>query len=1373
MAKSVDTNVAPNARMVGNGGVVDEGLTLQYVTSRVIVLCSPDEGSEKAYVASLKTAALALKTKHFEHYKVWNVSRPRHDLKRCLSVENSGWPPRLAPPLDRLCSLCKQFEQWLVANSNNVVVIHCKGNTSRAAMVLAAFMHYNAICSNDESVEDRFDMKRFADKHIGANGQPSHKRYITYFSSLLSGKIRVNPAPLYLHRITVSHLVGRVLSVKIYERLKPVYQTTPTTSKDVLRFDIEQELRLRGDVLIKCHQVTQDARVVLFCCQINTCALDVPPKGTTPLVFHKEELDQIFADSSVDNRVVLELMIGQEPPTTKTLSGAVKRRSLENNRTDSYEDFSIAEDESNGSVVYSEIIRKKPPTSHETTTTKAIIDKAKSTAEIHQQADGNTSTDQAEMPPPPVPPKPRSASAMADPLVPEMPERRGVLPAQVRPLVQRPPSPREAGRATPSIEPDLVGKDRYDKASKCFSYAPTKELNQAFERPRKSSVTKIERKEDEIQNIDPDEVSSATIPHSEPIRMPVQPTWDDEIENAKQAALLDELSRLPARSQSVAAQPYHMRSYENEERPVVVEQAQRATPTPTSTLAGGYRRKKRETKFGSYRTLNDDAYNSDMDDLCDPDFYLNFTPPSVTTNSTSSAPKPPERTSRPMTTTPMATNNDQQRYHAGARSVQLPRKNYQPVEAFTDPLDDILASTTTKPEAAASCLDLRDRDAHRARNCRSTAALTGPTSDRRLFAEDYDAVSEARDPDDWLTHKLRKVRSKRELDPDLMRRRTQEKMLLEELKNARDEKDLKRGGPRNEADFTVEGVGTRDPLAEYRREEERLKNTNSPFEDMPRRGGRLRSKPPTPPPRDRSRSPARSERATPSIDSYNYRNHNGVHEPNAHHDFSNLNNIVHGHTTSYSSKSEQQIPNGHLPSSSPAGVRRDVGRGMSHFEPRSESRGASTLQRRQSFGTDRPPFQYADTTIQRAGNEPPKYISGQERVAAAIYRAETPQRELYASGTIHRAETPNRYYPDNSLSLGARSETPAFPIMRETPVPFHPLLYGQNGASRQDLDQSNTMNYRSASPRSQYAIGGQLSRRSSLVSVDTSEIIHHHPVFVKDTSKYWYKPTISREQAINMLRDKPPGTFVVRDSNSFPGAFGLALKVATPPPGVAPGDGTELVRHFLIEPSPKGVKLKGCNNEPVFGSLSALVYQHSITPLALPTKLLLPEYDPATTPEHVSATQALLEQGAACNVAYIGSVDCESLTGNECIRRAVAITVDDAQRGVTRPVSVHFKVSSQGVTLTDNTRKVFFRRHFPVNSVIFAGMDPADRKFENYCVIGFHDSCMKSARLFAIVARKPSSVENACHVFSEFEPEQPATAVVNFINKVLFASRRS
>ena len=76
------------------------------------------------------------------------------------------------------------------------------------------------------------------------------------------------------------------------------------------------------------------------------------------------------------------------------------------------------------------------------------------------------------------------------------------------------------------------------------------------------------------------------------------------------------------------------------------------------------------------------------------------------------------------------------------------------------------------------------------------------------------------------------------------------------------------------------------------------------------------------------------------------------------------------------------------------------------------------------------------------------------------------------------------------------------------------------------------------------------------------------PLFIKDTSSFWYKPHISREEsklqichmtkyfviteytnvhhfllAIKLLHDKPSGTFIIRDSNSFQGAYGLALKV--------------------------------------------------------------------------------------------------------------------------------------------------------------------------------------------------------------------------------------
>uniref|UniRef100_A0A914GYT1 SH2 domain-containing protein n=1 Tax=Globodera rostochiensis TaxID=31243 RepID=A0A914GYT1_GLORO len=297
---------------------------------------------------------------------------------------------------------------------------------------------------------------------------------------------------------------------------------------------------------------------------------------------------------------------------------------------------------------------------------------------------------------------------------------------------------------------------------------------------------------------------------------------------------------------------------------------------------------------------------------------------------------------------------------------------------------------------------------------------------------------------------------------------------------------------------------------------------------------------------------------------------------------------------------------------------------------------------------------------------------------------------------------------------------------------------------------------------------------------DGAEVIHHHPVFVKDTSRYWYKPTISREEAIAMLKSKPPGTFIVRDSNSFPGAFGLALKVTQPPAGVpSSGDGNELVRHFLIEPSPKGVRLKGCSNEPVFGTLAALVYQHSITPLALPCRLILPDFDPAATPEHLNSNQALLERGAACNVTYLCSVDTESLTGPEALRRSTSNCFELLQRRELRAVSVHFKVSSQGITLTDNTRSMFFRRHYPGNKVTFAGIDPESRVFDNNNVSQLPPTYVRQAPIFGFVARKSEvadhsgSVENACHLFAELDPDQPASAVVRFITNVMMPVGRA
>ncbi|XP_057286377.1 tensin-1 isoform X11 [Pezoporus wallicus] len=373
------------------------------------------------------------------------------------------------------------------------------------------------------------------------------------------------------------------------------------------------------------------------------------------------------------------------------------------------------------------------------------------------------------------------------------------------------------------------------------------------------------------------------------------------------------------------------------------------------------------------------------------------------------------------------------------------------------------------------------------------------------------------------------------------------------------------------------------------------------------------------------------------------------------------------------------------------------------------------------------------------------------------------------------------YYPGTSTPHSSSPDSAAYHQGSPTPQPALPEKRRMSAGDRSNsLPNYATVNGKASSPlssgMSSPSSGSAVTFHtlpdfSKLSMPDISPETRANVKFVQDTSKYWYKPEISREQAIALLKDREPGAFIIRDSHSFRGAYGLAMKVASPPPTVMQqnkkGDITnELVRHFLIETSPRGVKLKGCPNEPNFGCLSALVYQHSIMPLALPCKLVIPDRDPMEEKKDTtSATNSptdLLKQGAACNVLFINSVEMESLTGPQAIAKAVAETlVADPTPTAT---IVHFKVSAQGITLTDNQRKLFFRRHYPLNTVTFCNLDPQERKWTKTDGSG-------PAKLFGFVARKQgSTTDNICHLFAELDPDQPAAAIVNFVSRVMLGS---
>ncbi|KAK2502365.1 hypothetical protein MC885_021293 [Smutsia gigantea] len=275
--------------------------------------------------------------------------------------------------------------------------------------------------------------------------------------------------------------------------------------------------------------------------------------------------------------------------------------------------------------------------------------------------------------------------------------------------------------------------------------------------------------------------------------------------------------------------------------------------------------------------------------------------------------------------------------------------------------------------------------------------------------------------------------------------------------------------------------------------------------------------------------------------------------------------------------------------------------------------------------------------------------------------------------------------------------------------------------------------------------------------------------FVMDTSKYWFKPSITREQAIELLRKEEPGAFIVRDSSSYRGSFGLALKVqeAPEPARNQPAeDSSDLVRHFLIESSAKGVHLKGADEEPYFGSLSAFVCQHSIMALALPCKLTIPQKElgggDGASDLSTDSRASCLKNSAGCHALYLSSVSVETLTGALAVQKAISATLE--RDVLPTPTVVHFKVTEQGITLTDIQRKVFFRRHYPLTTLRFCGTDPEQRKWQKYC---------KPSRIFGFVAKNQTeSQENVCHLFAEYDTVQPASQVISLVGALLQDTER-
>ncbi|XP_029051298.1 tensin-1 isoform X3 [Osmia bicornis bicornis] len=1449
------------------GGRVTEVMELCYVTERIIALWYREDAQ-----GVLEHATALLRGKHADNYMIFNLSSPGRPGEP--NTREAGWPQGLAPSLERLCALCKELDSWLNGAPNRVVVLHARGSKERLGVAVSAYMNYSSICGGRDQALDRFAMRRFLDDKIGSLQVPSHRRYIKYFSGLLSGSLRISQSPLYLTHLTVLGVplfepTGCRAFLKVYEGLTPVYTSDLYSVTNAREFTVNLGgLRLRGDILVKCyHRVySKQSREVMFSLQFHTCVI-----SENVVSFPRSELDVACDDPRCPPDSVVTLYFAsdakrQDGPIPAP-TPAVPHASAHHDpilHWDSYTNLEISDDEGRETP-----LSPPPPSSSSVQTsprglgyTCGPID-GSLYAVVHQGAaggargspltvsmDSGISSAPPQRPSPPEPEPDNQAHGDLDKLLhdmmltvesmPDPPSEEYRRERNEKMYIQE---SRGYSSHTSSHSPSTYStlKDSYRSYSAGKESSPPYNSSSSYSTLKNEyrEPNKIEHRREEFDyRVSPDrKISESSTDsyrkHTDSFSPPGNIDYIDEDipYHARQTsqpfsygATSDMIKHQKLSSPSLVRKAsvrgtapmvdFEDILGENSRRPI--SPLSPNTPDPPPEFANGptkgnsdhvdglswlrqqqlklaarrdernpgklWRQETGNRVIGELRSLQrnrlrHDGYASDSAVLDDDDDAWVDNPTSGQTQT-----RPAPYTSAPASPLlPQRSSSRKYNGTAGTGTLGRPRAesvNERPFMSVKRAYEYRKYSDSQSPPTSPRSGLASTQPLGLAMQQQATFVSTDkpqpprPESRSDSFIRADALLREHRQQQQQLAtgnsignHTDQKQDFARGSRPESRNRviayQSYDRTTMTSNDRSVDHVDA---GLLAVVDQQSTGQNNADPLVSLIQSLAEISPVRSPSSVTNKTV-------------NDHHSPSNSA-ATAATASNNVANTITNCSPNQ--SPKAWQNCTQSHNDSASSWTERSVSPGSAVVSNASRPQTPAFPVHPRTPYVNNSSPTVTFAADRAYSTSNTSYNVNNNNnnvnnVETAGNnnnnvgnyasERTIYIEERREVSKETGlppKSPTTQRRLSFPASGPLKQTHNKRWPltNQSASFDYSKDRSVSPINEST---MQSQVVSRSPGTPTHIEFSQ-------SPKVQY----YGSRRSSVHSnTEPQEVADANVKFVRDTSRIWYKPNISREQAISMLKDAAPGTFVVRDSNSFPGAFGLALKVATPPPGApsSPRDpSSELVRHFLIEPTSRGVRLKGCANEPVFSSLSALVYQHSLMAMALPCQLLLPEPEAAARAldsSTTNSTQQLLAQGAACNVLYLFTMDTESLTGPQAIKKAVTTMFE--QKPLPTATIVHFKVSTQGITLTDNARKLFFRRHYPTNNISYCGLDTEERTWD---FTGDDSGRSASAhRCFGFVARKPAhKSDNQCHVFAELEPEQPATAIVNFVNKVMMGN---
>eukprot|EP00066_Takifugu_rubripes_P027876 XP_011617142.1 PREDICTED: tensin-3-like [Takifugu rubripes] len=1391
---------------------MEEGyeLDLTYITERIIAVSFPRGCSEEIYSHNLKDVTRMLKSKHADNYLIINLSEKRHDLTRMNpKTLDTGWPDMHAPPLDKICTICKAMEGWLNADPLHVVVIHCRGGKGRIGVVISSFVNFTEVSASADQALDRFAMRKYHDDKVSALMTPSQKRYVWILNSLLSGSMKINASPLFLHCVILHGIPNFDTAgvcrpyFKVYQGMQAVYSSgiyhIGPGHRGRVCIILEPAQLLKGDIMIKCYHKGELAseREVIFRLQFHTGAV----QGYN-LIFEKEDMESANKDPRFPDYGKVELVFSEGP---ERIPGADRWQNgadviVDYNtadpliRWDSYQNICDAEGKttlrlrgtaasphaqrgvglpvsfapplplSPASLVYIPLplfgdLKVPPPLCGVQTLTSSAEKESRANSlelscsdpdqrllgESHVHSwvvrlglgQDHISGRSAEAP--------RSqgltqdkVSSKQSPSGGEGTLGRGACPTSAT------SSPDHSDHAlSVSSDSGLSSTSLWaEKPAPAVASATTTGTIKPNQGPSQQEKVELKRllsgfglegpSAGEMDDRGPRVGIQQIVPAQVHINGDPRPReretdiLDDEITAGHDLRSVDSLGTL---SSSCHKSSQNSLLSDGFGSPGVEEQQSQTQHYPAPHAMEEYERAYAEARRGCLTSRSN----------------------SVASANPSSASVGKQHVYRQGSYSTQSWVRQQQMV-AAQQFIYMP-ENGNEAEVFPgNKQGSSLSKASQSTEPTGTTTDMT-KDALRTKVPHKDQATQLNNNNNNKCDEEFKSLT--LDIDNSIDQLNQLIM---DLDPTFVPlsglsssvKRNGVSSSTPKCSNGINLRFEEKNTPKNTQETAVQSsdgrVGVSRSLSRqgsdvtdhpgFRSsgwvgpEEYRSQRTYSPCLPQSQhhlfRGDSTEYRPlvpevdsgveagsdmtpPTPafpisPPTPyvKNLSELSQFRQTPSPSQQSCGGYRTGHEPCGYPEV-----ISHVGVDSLTDSSVNRHRT--LSASGVGALQRTESSSMSPPWPEHPS-----LSCQASLGTyassSRQPLHHS-LSLDYSCHPPPLHHPHVHPAPNAHSSPRSSQRSRMARYALSRSPAPSfEEQEDSSPGYGTDCANPTIQPLGNGNMD-RDLLDGQLPSlllpphlPEKKRASDGEHSFRTASPSlsgfSSPHSGSSLSIPFPNVLPDLSsqmsgtvsplpDVLAGKQVtvkFVQDTSKFWYKPDISRDQAISVLKDKEPGCFVIRDSHSFRGAYGLAMKVATPPPSVL----------------------------------------------------------------HQSKKERL----GRSRGALLGS----------SVTKATTMTLSSNPP----PMStvVHFKVSSQGITLTDNQRKLFFRRHYHVNTVIYCALDPQDRKWKR-------EGCT-SAKIFGFVARKTgTSTDNVCHLFAEHDPEQPASAIVNFVSKVMIGSQKS